>query len=130
KRPSVAGRAPLRTLPPDGGAVVVVVVPPDGSVVVVVVVGGPAHVPSAAQASNVLKKPSMAPQALPFLHLVAVLTIDAVTVPFFLRTQHTSELSRPQRDEASHFMMSLRHALFGMRAVRLAAWRVVFTQFL
>src|SRR5262245_6139715 len=41
KRPSVGGRAPVRTDPPDGRAVVVVV-------------GGPAHVPSAAQASKVL----------------------------------------------------------------------------
>src|SRR5215470_5567814 len=73
KRPGVDASAPFRTLLDRPGSVVVV---------------GPAHVPSAAQASNVLKRPREAPQALPFLHLADELTIDAFTpAPFFLRTQ-------------------------------------------
>src|SRR5262249_58545254 len=72
KRPRVGVRAPFRTDPPPEPPPVVVVVVLTG---VVVVVGGPAHVPSVSQASDVLKKPSRAPQALP-LHFVAELTID------------------------------------------------------
>jgi hypothetical protein len=75
-----------------------------------VVVTGPAQVPSAAQASNVLNRPREAPQAFPFLHLAALPTIDALTFPLALRMQHTAAVGFPQVDAFSHRVMSLRHA--------------------
>src|SRR5262249_22636982 len=115
-----------------GGVVVVVVVEAmktvvGGTVVVVVVV---TQVPSAAQASNLLKNPCDAPQAVPFLHFVSDLTIDALTFPLFFRTQQTAAFKFPQMDAFSHFMMSLRHGFWGMRAVRFASFSVRFTHFL
>jgi hypothetical protein len=107
------------------GKLVVVV----GKLVVVVVVG-PAHVPSAAHASNLLKRPRKAPQALPFLHWAGLLTIDDLTWVLFLSTQHTAASSFPQIDAFSHFMMSLRHDFCGMRAVMLKSLSVIFTHFL
>src|SRR5262249_39799199 len=118
KRPGGDASAPFRTLLDRPGSVVVVEVT------------GPAHVPSAAQASNVLKRPRKAPQALPFLHFAALLTIDAFTpCPFFLVTQHTAAFGLPQIEDDSHFVMSFRHAFSGMRAVRSAPLRVCVTHF-
>ena len=85
--------------------------------------------PSAAHASNVLNNPRSAPQALPFLHLAALPTIDDLTLPFPFAMQHTAAFGFPQIDAFSHFMMSLRHGLSGMSAVRLAAFRALFTHF-
>jgi len=101
----------------------------DVLVVSVVVVVGPAHVPSSAQASFVLKNPSMAPQGLP-LHFAAFPTIEALILPFFFSTQHTAAFGFPQIEAFSHCMMSLRHGLSGIRAVRFASFRVDFTHFL
>jgi hypothetical protein len=109
------------------GVVVVVLVV---VVVVVVVVIGPAQVPSTAQASNLLKKPSKAPQALPFLHLLADPTIDAFTWSRLFSEQHTAPFGLPQIEAFSHFMISLRHDFCGMSAVRSAALRVLLTHFL
>jgi len=110
-----------------GAAVVVVGGLP---VVVVVVVLGGAQVPSAEQASNLLKFPSMAPHALPFLHLSGELTIDAFTLFFFFGTQQTAAFSLPQREAFSHFLISLRHCFCGMSAVRFASLSVLCTHFL
>ena len=121
-----------------GGSVVVVVggrvlVVGDGRVEVVgcgsvvVVVGGPAHVPSSAQASAVLKSPSSAPHALPFLHCAADATIDALILPLLFRTQQTAAAGFPQMDAFSHFLMSLRQGFSGMSAVTFASLRVLFT---
>src|SRR5262245_8183811 len=90
KRPRVAVSAPLRTDPPDG------------------VVVCPAHVPSVAQASNLLKRPSVGPQALP-LHPLADGTIDAFTRLCLFSAQHTAPFGLPQIEAFSHFMISLRH---------------------
>ena len=114
------------------GAVLVVVATVDvvgGLVVVVVVVVGPAHVPSVSHASNLLKKPSMAPQALPFLHLLAFPTIDDLTTSRLFSEQHTAPFGLPQIDAFSHFMISLRHGFCGMSAVISAALRAVLTHF-
>jgi hypothetical protein len=99
------------------------------TVVVVVVVGGPAQVPSAAQASNLLKKPRDALQAFPFLHLAELPTMDDFTLPFAFAMQHTAAFGFPQIDAFSHRMMSLRHAFWGMSAVRSASFSVLFTHF-
>src|SRR4029453_17212191 len=61
-----------------------------GAGVVVVVVGGPAQVPSAAQASNLLNKPRNAPQALPFLHVAGLPTIEDLPLPFPFAWTHTA----------------------------------------
>jgi len=102
--------------------VLVVVV---GAIVEVVV--GPAQVPSVAQASNWEKKPRKAPQAFPFLHFAVLPTIDALTLPFFLRTQHTAAFGLPQIDALSHFMTSVRHDFCRIRAVTLGALSVRLT---
>jgi len=114
----------------DVEVVVDVVVDAIVVVEVVVVSGGVAHVPSSAQASNVLNNPTMAPQALPLVHFSADPTTDAFTLPFFLRTQHTTAPGLPQVDAPSHFPTSLRHALSGMRAVTLASLSAPCTHFL
>jgi hypothetical protein len=122
--------APGRVVVDAPGRVVVVGAP--GRVVeeeLDVVVTGPAQVPSAAQASNVLNRPREAPQAFPFLHLVALPTIDALTFPLALRMQHTAAVGFPQVDAFSHRVMSLRHAFWGMSAVRSASRSVAFTHF-
>jgi hypothetical protein len=106
------------------GVVVVVVL-----VVVVVVVVGPAQVPSTAQASNLLKKPRKAPQALPVLHLLADPAIDAFTWSRLFSEQHTTAFGLPQIEAFSHFMISLRHDFCGMSAVRSAAFRLFLTHF-
>jgi hypothetical protein len=107
--------------------VVDVVVAVVGGGLLVVVVVGPAQVPSGSHASNVLKKPSTAPHAFPFLHFAALPTIDDLTFPFFLRTQQTAAFGLPQIDAFSHFMMSVRHAFCGIRAVKFAALSVLLT---
>src|SRR4030095_8106732 len=109
---------------------VIVVVVVGMSVVVGVVVRGPAHAPSELQASNLLNSPNGAPHAIPFLHFEGDPTIDALTLPFFFRTQHTAALGLPQMDAFSHFLMSFRHCFCGMRAVRLASLSVLRTHFL
>jgi hypothetical protein len=72
----------------------------------------------------------MAPHALPFLHLSGEATIDAFTLFFFFRTQHTTAFSLPQIDAFSHFLMSLRHGFWGMSAVKFASLSVLCTHFL
>ena len=61
------------------------------------------------------------------MHFAGDATIDALTLPFLFTTQHTAAFGFPQMDDPSHFLMSLRHALSGMRAVRLASLSVLFT---
>jgi hypothetical protein len=109
--------------------VVVVEVVVVGGVVVggVVVSVGPAQVPSGSQASNVLKKPSTAPHAVPFLHFPVLPTIDDLTFPFFFRTQQTAAFGLPQIDALSHFMMIVLHAFCGIMAVNFAALSVPLT---
>jgi len=94
---------------------------------VVVVVVGPAQVPSTAQASNLLKKPRRAPQALPFLHWLAAPTIDAFTWSRLFSEQHTAPFGVPQIEVFSHFMISVRHDFCGMSAVTASAFRVRLT---
>jgi hypothetical protein len=106
------------------GACVLVVV-----VVVVVVVTGPAHVPSSEQASNLLYRPRIAPQALPFVQRNSFFTIFASGLPFRLREQQIDALGFPQIDAFSHLRMSLRHPRCGISAVRSASFSVRFTHF-
>jgi hypothetical protein len=104
-----------------GGEVVV------ETMVVVVVDVGPLHVPSVLQASNLLKKPSSAPQGCPFLHLLADPTIDVFTWLRLFSEQHTAAFGLPQIEALSHFLIRLRHDFRGMSAVRSATFRLFLT---
>jgi hypothetical protein len=97
--------------------------------VVVVVVTGPAHVPSSAQASNLLYRPRIAPQALPFVQRSSFFTIFATGLPFRLSEQQIDALGLPQIDAFSHLRMSLRHPRCGISAVSSASFSVRFTHF-
>jgi hypothetical protein len=59
------------------------------------------------------------------LHSGADLAIDDFTVPLVFRTQNTAAFGFPQIDASSHFLMSLRHDFWGMRAVRFASLSVL-----
>jgi len=64
------------------------------------------------------------------LHFAGDATIDALTLAFLFTTQHTAAFGFPQMDDPSHFLMSLRHDLSGMSAVRFASLSVLCTHFL
>lgn len=98
--------------------------------VVVVVVVAPAHVASAAQASDVVNRPRAAPQAVPFLHAAGEPTTEALTSPFLLSVQHTAAFGFPQMDALSHRSTSARHRFSGSRFVTLGSFSEFLTHFL
>src|SRR5262249_33438149 len=82
------------------------------------------------QASDVVNRPSAAPQAVPFLHAARVPTIDAFTLPFFLSVQHTAAFGFPQMDALSHRSTSARQLLSGSRFVTLGSFSELLTHLL
>src|SRR5262245_41437209 len=115
---------------PPGEGIDVVLLAPAIVVVVVLVVATPAHVASPEQASDVVNRPSAAPQAVPFLHTAGVPTIDAFTLPFFLSVQHTAAFGFPQMDALSHRSTSARQRLSGSRFVTLGSFSELLTHLL
>src|SRR5262249_41125976 len=80
--------------------------------------------------SDVVNRPSAAPQAVPFLHPAGEPTIAALTSPFFLSVQHTAAFDFPQMDSLSHRSTSARQCFSGSRLVTLRSFSELLTHFL
>jgi hypothetical protein len=108
----------------------VVVLAPATVVVVVLVVATPAHVASVEHASDVVNRPSAAPQAVPFLHAAGDPTIEALTLPLLLSLQHTAAFGFPQMDSLSHRSTSALQCFSGSKLVTSGSFRELFTHLL
>jgi hypothetical protein len=107
-----------------------VLLAPATVVVVVLVVAAPAHVASPEQALDVVKRPSAAPQGVPFLHAAGEPTIEDFTLPFLLSVQHTAAFGFPQMDALSHRSTSARQRFSRSRLMTPGSFNELFTHLL